>query len=110
MLSHSWPGNVRELISVVRRAVVLTDGRLIRAADLQLVPRDEARPAGAATAGRLLLDLPEPATLPEVRARAEEAAVRRALARHSHNVNAAARALGVSRVTLYRMLDRYSIG
>jgi DNA-binding NtrC family response regulator len=92
MFNYSWPGNVRELINCVRRAVVMAEGRFITAADLGL-PDTEPKQ------GR---------TLAEIRSEAERAAVREALARHAYSLSSAAIELGVSRATLYRLLN--SIG
>jgi DNA-binding NtrC family response regulator len=92
MFNYSWPGNVRELINCVRRAVVMAEGRFITANDLGL-------PGVEAKVGR---------TLAEIRCDAERAAVREALARHAYSLSSAAIELGISRATLYRLLN--SIG
>ncbi|MGN6320017.1 sigma 54-interacting transcriptional regulator [Trinickia sp.] len=92
MFNYGWPGNVRELINCVRRAVVMAEGRFITAADLGL-PDFETK------MGR---------TLAEIRCDAERAAVREALARHAYSLSSAAIELGISRATLYRLLN--SIG
>ncbi|WP_116138630.1 sigma-54 dependent transcriptional regulator [Trinickia diaoshuihuensis] len=89
MFNYSWPGNVRELINCVRRAVVMAEGRFITASDLGL-------PGMEAKAGR---------TLAEIRCDAERAAVRDALARHAYSLSSAAIELGISRATLYRLLN-----
>jgi DNA-binding NtrC family response regulator len=94
MVSHDWPGNVRELFNRVQRAVVMTDRRLISSADLELTPAGEqgdARPMG----------------LEAARTRAEREAIRLALARGGHNVSRAARELGISRMTLYRLMAKH---
>jgi DNA-binding NtrC family response regulator len=92
MFNYSWPGNVRELINCVRRAVVMAEGRFITASDLGL-------PDAEPKQGR---------TLAEIRFEAERTAVREALVRHSYSLSSAAVELGVSRATLYRLLN--SIG
>ncbi|HTI16714.1 MAG TPA: sigma-54 dependent transcriptional regulator [Trinickia sp.] len=92
MFNYSWPGNVRELINCVRRAVVMAEGRFISTADLGL-PETGPKP------GR---------TLAEARCEAEREAVREALSRHAYGLSAAAAELGISRATLYRLLN--SIG
>ena len=89
MFNYSWPGNVRELINCVRRAVVMAEGRFITAQDLGL-------PGMASKAGR---------TLAEIRCEAERAAVREALVRHAYSLSNAAIELGISRATLYRLLN-----
>ncbi|CAG4916330.1 sigma-54-dependent transcriptional regulator [Paraburkholderia saeva] len=89
MCSYTWPGNVRELFNCVRRAVVMAEGRFITAADLGL-------PVDPENARR---------TLSEIRAEAERAAVQQALRRHGYNLSGAAEELGVSRATLYRLMN-----
>ena len=92
---HRWPGNVRELINRVRRAMVLAEGELITANDLGLAHID----TGA-----------EVINLDVSRASTERSLICDSLDRTGHNVSKTARELGVSRATLYRMLNKYSIG
>jgi two-component system response regulator HydG len=94
LMAHSWPGNVRELYNRVQRAVVMTEQRLIGAADLGL---DEETPV-------------DWGGLQEIRVKAEKSAIRFSLERVRHNVTLAARELGVSRMTLYRLMAKHSIG
>jgi DNA-binding NtrC family response regulator len=94
MLDHAWPGNVRELINRVRRALVMADGRLVTPQDLGLEP---AAPA------------PGQAALDDVRARTERLALRECLLRTGQNVSRAARDLGVSRTTMYRLLSKHGM-
>ena len=90
-----WPGNVRELENRIKRAVIMTDGRLVGAADLDLACEgDEAA---------LLLNLKS------VREAAERKAIRQALARTENNISAAARLLGISRPTLYDLLRQHDL-
>jgi two-component system response regulator HydG len=96
MLAHDWPGNVRELFNRVQRAVVMTDRRLISPADLELGPGGEAGDA-------------RHVGLDAARMRAEREAIRTALARGGHNVSRAARELGVSRMTLYRLMAKHRL-
>jgi DNA-binding NtrC family response regulator len=91
---HHWPGNVEELANRVRRAVVMSEGRLISSADLGLDASDHAR---------------APLTLEQARDRAERHILLDALDRHRGNVTRAARDLDVSRVTLYRLLEKHGI-
>ena len=89
---HDWPGNVRELINRTRRAMVLAEGRLIGAHDLGLAPRTVR--GGALDASRV---------------DAERAAIGASLERAGRNITHAARELGVSRMTLYRLLAKHGI-
>jgi len=95
MSTHSWPGNVRELINRVRRATVMCEARLIAPADLGLERRESSR-------WRVM-------TLEQWRAHAEREAIANALRRNRKNVTQAARELGVSRMTLYRLMERLNV-
>ncbi|HEY1931256.1 MAG TPA: sigma-54 dependent transcriptional regulator [Acetobacteraceae bacterium] len=97
---HDWPGNVRELMSVIRRAVVIGNGPLVAHSDL-LGLGDAPRGRGAAS--------PTPAPRPPPCSEAEKLALLRVLAETDENITLTAQALGVSRVTLYRMLHRHAI-
>ncbi len=94
---HQWPGNVRELINRVRRAMVMCEYPLIGPEDLGLAYTGSYR------------DVPVEETLMEARERAEREAITGAVEKSGGNLSRAARALGVSRVTLYRLLDKYQI-
>ena len=96
LLAHEWPGNIRELINRVRRAIVLCESGRIGVADLGLEAAD-----GRAEPARGGLD----AAL----GRATSDAIHAALERNGHVVARAARDLGVSRATLYRMMERHGL-
>ncbi len=91
MSDHDWPGNVRELINRIRRAIVMCENHLITPADLGLERRASERYMQ---------------TLDEVRSTAERTAIQTALRRTHKNVSKAAQELGVSRVTLYRLMEK----
>ncbi|MDG2154532.1 MAG: PEP-CTERM-box response regulator transcription factor, partial [Gammaproteobacteria bacterium] len=91
--AHSWPGNVRELENKIRGAIIMTEGKQVTAADLGLT--DDA-PS-------------EDLNLREVRRNAEVAAVRRAIANASGNMSKSAKLLGITRPTLYDLMDKYDI-
>ncbi len=94
MYRYAWPGNVRELLNRVRQAVVMSDGRLITAHDLELAGDDDPAPA---------------VTLEQARNAAEAEAVRRALRNNGQRMAETARELGISRVTLYRLVERHGL-
>jgi len=93
--NHAWPGNVRELANRVRRGLVLAEGRQIEARDLGL----NSLPCDSAPMG----------TLEDYVHRAEHQALCDVLNRHSDNMSVAARVLGVSRPTFYRLLHKHQI-
>ncbi|AXO63848.1 sigma-54-dependent Fis family transcriptional regulator [Pseudomonas sp. phDV1] len=95
MISHPWPGNVRELRNRVVRALVLAQGRQILAADLGL------RPAQA--------NIDAPVTLEDYIRRAERQALNDVLGRYANNMSQAARTLGISRPTFYRLLHKHRL-
>ncbi|WP_288460043.1 PEP-CTERM-box response regulator transcription factor [uncultured Sphingomonas sp.] len=90
----AWPGNVRELENRVKRAVIMADGKLATAADLDLTARDDAALA---------------INLRAVREAADRTAIRRALAQADGNISGTARLLGVSRPTLYDLMKSYDL-
>ena len=95
---YHWPGNIRELMSVIRRTVVISNGPMISAAEL--IGLGEADHTFA---------LPAPSARPVPGSEDERLALIDALARARENITETARGLGVSRVTLYRMLHRHAI-
>jgi len=95
MSEHDWPGNVRELINRVRRAMVMAEGHLISPTDLGLETRNESHTWDA---------------LEEARTRAERGAISVSLQQAGRNVTEAAKQLGVSRMTLYRLMAKHGIG
>ncbi|MES2956960.1 MAG: PEP-CTERM-box response regulator transcription factor [Pseudomonadota bacterium] len=94
---HDWPGNVRQLLNVVKRAAIMAEGNRVGADDLGL-PLDAATPAPE-----------ESFDLRTVRDAAERSAVVRALAHANGNIVKAADLLGVSRPTLYDLMNRLAI-
>src|SRR5690606_4456891 len=93
--AYSWPGNARELENCIKRAMVMSDGAMIVAEDLGLPD-----PTAAALS---------PFNLREVRARAERQAIGQALATTDGNISRTAELLGISRPTLYDLMEKYGI-
>lgn len=92
--THSWPGNVRELQNRIQRAVIMAEGKRITAEDMEL---EEA--AGPATGS----------TLKEARETTERELVQRALKRYSGKIAPAAAELGISRPTLYELMEKLGV-
>ncbi len=110
LYSHSWPGNVRELENRILRAVIMSSGKRIDAADFDL------ESAGAGAAGNPeknelseLASARKKVTLREARGEIESKLITGALIRTNGNVTAAAEQLGVSRPTLHDMINKYHI-
>lgn len=98
MHQHHWPGNVRELLNRVRQSLVMCESSLIQAMDL-----------GLGALGSNDGENDAPTNLDEVRAKAEGDFIRKALERNYNNVTETAGQLGVSRVTLYRLMKKYGV-
>ena len=92
--SHSWPGNVRELQNRIKRAVIMADGKRITAADLELTEAGEAV--------RVV-------TLKEARETVERELVQQTLQKHLGRISSAALELGISRPTLYELMEKLGI-
>ena len=92
--NHTWPGNIRELENRLKRAVLMSDARMITAGELELstIPDDLSS-----------------FDLRLARATAERHVIERALARSDGRLTAAARLLGVSRPTLYALLETHGM-
>jgi two-component system NtrC family response regulator len=101
---HSWPGNIRELANTIQRAVILAEGRLIRAADLTI--RGKAN-SGLASSDAALQPKAEFISLRDARDYAERQAVDAAVRKSAGNLSNAAKLLGISRPTLYALLRRH---
>lgn len=96
MAAYDWPGNVRELTNRVRRGLVLAEGRQIEPADLGLTPVETL--------------WPKIVTLEDYRLQAERQALREAMLHYAENHSQAARMLGISRPTFYRLLHKHQLG
>jgi DNA-binding NtrC family response regulator len=91
-----WPGNVRALRHAVERAVILSDGDMLDAGDFPMADADR-EPLAETSADISRLDAVEKATIV------------RALERHKNNVSRAAEALGLTRTSLYRRMEKYGL-
>lgn len=96
LMGHRWSGNIRELQNCIEKAVIMSDGELLTAADLQLTPEKEAHDADRSQGGETL-------------EMAEEKAIRAAMARFGGNLSMVAKSLEISRPTLYTKLKKYNI-
>lgn len=97
LLGYDWPGNVRELANVLERAQILAEGTTITTDDLPENLVQASSPVAGGAAG--------PDNLEGVERRHVEEVLRR----HDGNKVRAAKALGVSRRTLYRLIDKFGL-
>jgi DNA-binding NtrC family response regulator len=109
LAGHAWPGNVRELRNRLERALLLAEGPLIDAADLFPTAAPE-RPPPAVPDPSAPPERASPASLAEARDAAEREHIRRVLAHCRGRTREAARALGVSRTTLWERMRRLGLG
>jgi Response regulator containing CheY-like receiver, AAA-type ATPase, and DNA-binding domains len=92
--NYDWPGNVRELMNCVRHALVMSENRLLTPVDLSLDRR---------VTDRVLK------TLDEARASADRELIATCLHSTNFNMSRSAEILGISRVSLYRLADKYKL-
>jgi len=93
MNRYSWPGNVRELENRVKRAVIMADGKRLTVHDLELTSTS----ASSAT------------TLKDAREAVEREMIQQALKKHAGKITPAALDLGISRPTLYELMEKLGI-
>jgi two-component system, NtrC family, response regulator len=91
---HTWPGNIRELENRVKRAVIMADSKRLTAADLELPQTSGAE---------------HTTTLKEAREAVEREMIQQVLQRHSGKISSAAQELGISRPTLYELMEKLGI-
>ncbi len=92
--NYEWKGNVRELKNTLHRAQIMSDNHIITPADLDLERRHHRYAAN---------------TLEKSRADADLSAIKSSLRQSKNNISEAASLLGISRVTLYRLLNKYQL-
>jgi two-component system NtrC family response regulator len=91
---HKWPGNVRELENRVRRAVIMAEGKRLTVGDLELAD---------------VLAAPQTSTLKDAREALERDIIQQSLRKHSGKITPVAAELGISRPTLYELMDKLGI-
>jgi DNA-binding NtrC family response regulator len=91
---YEWPGNVRELMNCIRHAVVMSENTLLTPEDLGMDRKYQ---------------FPAPLSLDEGRAVADRNLILSSMHHTNNNVCRAAEILGISRVSLYRLIDKYRI-
>jgi len=96
MSRYSWPGNVRELQNRVKRGVIMASGSRVTAKDLELDQDLDATSSSAPT-------------LRQAREHVEREMIQQALKRNSGRITSAAAELGISRPTLYELMDKLGI-
>ena len=103
--SYRWSGNIRELQNVIEKAVILSDPPVILSEAKNLSAKDlQIDPSGSA-----LRMTGSTGMLRAVSEKEEERLVREAVERTGGNISAAAKALGVSRPTLYAKMKKYGL-
>jgi two-component system NtrC family response regulator len=96
MLNHKWPGNIRELQNKLKSAVVLAEGNYIEADDLSLFNTQAIHQDTVFN-------------LREVRENADSKAIRKAYYQAEQNMSKASELLGITRPTLYSLIDKYHL-
>ena len=96
LMGHAWPGNVRALRHAVERAIILGEGPMLEMSDFSLASANTGQDSGSFADTTNLDDL-------------EKEAVARALKDHKRNISRAAAALGVTRASLYRRMQKYGL-
>jgi two-component system, NtrC family, response regulator len=96
MTRYSWPGNVRELQNRVKRGAIMASGSRVTAKDLEL---DQAQDVASSSA----------TTLKHAREQVEREMIQQALKKTSGKITSAAAELGISRPTLYELMEKLGI-
>ncbi|MBL7048982.1 MAG: PEP-CTERM-box response regulator transcription factor [Nitrospira sp.] len=102
--NYTWPGNVRELENKLQKAVITADGVIIQPEDMGLDKESRAN-----FSNDRLKDRYAGITLKEARKRLEMDLIGGVVERHRGNIKRAAEELGVSRPTLYDLIDKYDL-
>ena len=108
LLAHTWSGNIRELNNCIEKAVILSEDDTLTLADLQLpLPSNTPYPIGGTPSNSQYPTADSEAV--ETLEAVEERAIRNAMAQHDGNLSLVAKALNISRPTLYAKLKKYGI-
>lgn len=91
---YEWPGNIRELQHAVERAVIMSDGKILKISDFQILGRDDQ--------ADMIRDNYNLEVL-------EKWAIDRCLKKYGGNISKAAYELGLTRGSLYRRMEKYDI-
>jgi two-component system NtrC family response regulator len=94
MQHHPWPGNVREMQNRIRRAVIMSGGKRLTVQDLELAQPTES---------------PQGTSLKEARENLDREMIQQALRKHMGKITAAAAELGISRPTLYELMEKLGV-
>ena len=89
---YHWPGNVRELMNQIKRVVLMSDSVMLDDSHLDLPKRSDGK-----------------RSLKSIRERSERDALLLVLESHSGQVSMAAKELGISRATMYRLLNKHNL-
>lgn len=92
--NYDWPGNVRELQHAIERAIILSDGQMLKPENFMLQPSSTKKKSDSEELNLSVL---------------EKEAIERALRRADGNVTRAAELLGITRFALYRKLDKLGL-
>jgi len=100
--NYAWPGNVRELENKLQKAVITTDSNIIEPYHLGLEEQSELD-------GDTVKKRYEGVTLKEARKKLEKDLIASVVKRHNGNIKRASEELGISRPTLYDLIDKYHL-
>lgn len=95
--AYSWPGNVRALSHAIERALILGDKDILQADDFSLSAVTENHQPDSVQSNNLNLEI------------LERNAVEQALKKHAGNISQAARELGLTRMALYRRMEKHDL-
>jgi len=101
---RGWPGNIRELRNAVERALILSQGRVVTAADI-----DRLLPAGDGALLSAVTDAAGSQTFETFKQEAEKSFLAQKLREHDWNVSETARSLKMPRSNLYKKIERYGL-